>query len=167
MKQTPAMDRIQREMRPGVITRDGFLGQDRRKLADILDADNAEVNRLGLTHEGIAERMRQVRDAGKKGVGLPTRVESGFEIQVDSVRGGLPCPFGHAGLLQKMNTTVTNLSTGKALTYTDLHIHMIAEHGFYEGRGSEFRLDPAELKEILEIPESPLPPMPGMPPGLQ
>jgi len=167
MKQTPEMDAIQRQMRPGVITRDGFLGSDARKLADILEFDNAEVNRLGLTHEGIAARMRELRDAGRKGIGLATRVDPHFEVRVDSVRGKLPCPFGHAGLVQKMNTTVRNLAGGREITYTDLNIHMIGGHGFYEGRGSAFRLEPSELKEILEIPESPPPPSPGMPPGLR
>jgi hypothetical protein len=167
MKQTPAMDKIQRQMRPGVITRDGFLGRDGRKLADILEADNAEVNRLGLTHEGIAARMRELRDAGKKGIGLTTRIDRDFEVQVDSVRGKLPCPFGHAGLVQKMNTTVRNLANGREITYTDLNIHMIGEHGFYEGRGSGFRLEPADLKEILVVRESPPPPTPGMPSDLR
>lgn len=164
MKQTPEMEKIQAQMQPGVLTRDGFLGSDRRKLADILDADDAEVNRLGLTHEGIAARMRELRDAGKKGIGLPIRVGGDFEVRVDSVRGKLPCPFGHAGLFQKMNTTVRNLAGGGEVTYTDLNIHMIGEHGFYEGRGSGFRLEPAELKEILAVPESPPPPTPGIPP---
>jgi len=166
MKQTPAMDEIQRQMQPGIITRDGFLGRDRRKLVDILDDDNAEVNRLGLTHEAIARRMRELRDAGRKGIGLATRVGQGFEVQVDSVRGKLPCPFGHAGLVQKINTTVKNLASGREITYTDLNIHMIGEHGFYEGRGSAFRLEPSHLKEILAIPESPPPPSPDMPQGL-
>jgi len=167
MKQTPAMEEIQRQMHPGVITRNGFLGRDGRKLADILEADNAEINRLGLTHEVIARRMSELRDAGRKGLGLPVCVEEHFEVQVDSVRGKLPCPFGDAGLCQKMNTTVRNLETGQQITYTDLNIHMIAAHGFYEGLGSAFRTSPADLKEILEIPESPPPPIPGIPVDLR
>lgn len=152
MKQTPILDRIQENMRPGRITRDGFLGADPRRLGDILEEDHAEVRRLGIGHEDIARRMQELRDAGCRGLGEPIRVEPHFDVRVDGVRGKLPCPFEHAGLVQKTNTTVENLSTGQEITYTDLHIHMIGEHGFYEGKGGVFRLDPPRLVEILEVP---------------
>jgi len=101
VKQTPEMARIQAEMRPGVIVQSGFLGTDRRALADILDADDACVKRLGLTHQMIAERLRQLREAGAKGLGLAVSVPPHFDARVDGVRGMLPCPFGHAGLYEK------------------------------------------------------------------
>ncbi|NQT92090.1 MAG: hypothetical protein HQ559_04960 [Lentisphaerae bacterium] len=152
MKQTPILDRIQEDMRPGRITREGFLGNDSRRLGDILEEDHAEVQRLGLSHQDIARRMREMRDAGCRGLGEPIHVEPHFEVRVDSVRGKLPCPFSHAGLVQKTNTTVQNLESGEEITYTDLHIHMVGEHGFYEGRGGMFRIDPPRLVKILEIP---------------
>jgi len=40
MKQTVQMKAIQEKMKPGVITRDGFLGSDRRNLIDILIEDD-------------------------------------------------------------------------------------------------------------------------------
>jgi hypothetical protein len=70
---------------------------------------------------------------------------------VDSVRGVLPCPFGDPGIFPKTNTTVRNRQSGRELTYTDLHIHMIGSHGFYEGRGSQFRLEPRDLAAVLEV----------------
>jgi hypothetical protein len=33
--------------------------------------------------------------------------------------------------------------------WSDLSIHLIGAHGFFEGRGSFFRLEPAELVAIL------------------
>ena len=38
----------------------------------------------------------------------------------------------------------------KEITFTDLHIHLIGSHGFYEGKGSLFRLNPEELVVIIE-----------------
>lgn len=157
MKQTAQMDAIQRDMRPGRITQSGFLGDDRRLLIEILDSDSAEVRRLGHTHASIARQMRALRDEGMKGLGEATTVPPHFEVRVDSVRGSLPCPFHHEGLFPKTNTTVTNTLNGRTITYTDLGIHMIAEHGFYEGTGSPFRLEPAELVAVL----APAPPAPG------
>ncbi len=150
MKQTRKLDDVEREMRPGVITRDGFLGTDRRHLVDILEADAAEVRRLGLTHERIADRMQALSAAGRRGLGEPIHVEPHFEVRVDGVRGKLPCPF-HGGIFPKTNTIVRNLDSGSSITYTDLNIHMVREHGFYEGEGSPFRVAPGELAEVLEI----------------
>lgn len=150
MKQTRKLDNVEREMRPGVITRDGFLGEDHRHLVDILEADAAEVRRLGLTHEQIAERMQELSEAGRRGLGEPIRVEPHFEVRVDGVRGKLPCPF-HGGIFPKTNTIVQNVNRDRRITYTDLNIHMVREHGFYEGKGSPFRVAPRDLAEVLEI----------------
>jgi hypothetical protein len=151
MKQTPDMDRIQRDMQPGIICRDGFLGTDTRNLVEILIEDEAAVKRLGATHEGIADHMRELRDAGMMGLGEFVTIPPHFEVRVDSVRGKLPCPFSHPGVVPKTNTTVRNLESGEEITYTDLNIHLIEEHGFYEGKGACFRLEPADLLRILEM----------------
>lgn len=153
MKQTPRMQRIQDAMKPGVITLQGFLGKDTRNLADILLEDDAEVRRLGYTHGGIATRMMELRELGMAGLGDFITLEPHFEVRVESVRGKLPCPFGDPGIFPKTNITVRNLKFNKEVTFTDLHIHLIQAHGFYEGRDSLFRLDPAELAEILEVPK--------------
>jgi hypothetical protein len=151
MKQSVQMDIIQGNMRPGVITRDGFLGTDRRKLVEILVEDDEHVKRIGYTHQQIARRMQEFRDAGVRGLGSIVPVEPHFEVTVDSVRGGLPCPFGHPGIIPKTNITVKNLEKGTEITYTELNVHMIGAHGFYEGKGAELRLEPKDLVEVLEI----------------
>jgi len=151
MKQSPELEAIQQKLLPGVITAEGFLGTDARPLSEIIAADDAAVARLGLTHEAIARKMREIHDAGARGLGEFVEVEPHFEVRVDSVRGKLPCPFGDRGLEQKGFTVVRNTKSGREVTYTDLIIHMIDAHGFYEGRGSRFRLEPADLAAVLEI----------------
>ena len=150
MKQTVQMQKAQERMAPGVITRDGFLGEDRRDLGDILLTDDASVKALGLEHEALARRMVELRDAGMAGLGEFVDVAPHFEVRVDSVRGRLPCPFGDPGIFPKTNITVRNRRTGREITYTDLHIHLVRVHGFYEGRGSPYRLEPKNLAEVLE-----------------
>lgn len=151
MKQSPELQKAQESMRPGVITLQGFLGTDDRNLIDILIEDNGAVKRIGHTHEGIASRMEELRDAGKKGLGEFTPVGDHFDVRVESVRGKLPSPFGGPGLHGKINTTVRNNRINKTVVFSDLHIHLIKAHGFYQGRGSRFRLDPSTLVEVLEI----------------
>ena len=69
MKQSKVYAVIQGKMAPGVITRDGFLGEDRRNLVDILTTDDGEARRLGYGHQDIARRMVELRDAGLSGLG--------------------------------------------------------------------------------------------------
>jgi len=151
MEREQNLEKIQKEMKPGAISRDGFLGTDQRSLPEILREDDEAVSRLGATHKAIAEEMRKLRNSGMKGLGDFTRVPPHFEVLVDSFRGKLPCPFGHPGVIPKINTVVRNLKTGKEIAYTDMNIHLIAAHGFYEGKGAPFRLEPEDLVEILEI----------------
>ncbi|WP_428519110.1 hypothetical protein [Sphaerochaeta sp.] len=152
MKQTVEFDKIQQQMQKGVITLNGFLGDDKRKLVDILESDNLTVKNLRRTHEAIAERMKYFRKRGTEGLGEFITVDENFEVKVETVRGVLPSPFGGKGMYGKANTTVRNKKLDKAVVFTDLHIHFIGDHGFYEGKGSPFRLEPEELITVLEVP---------------
>lgn len=151
MKQTEQMKEIQARMKSGVITLEGFLGPDERNLIDILVEDDAEVKRMGLTHEKIAARMQEMREAGKDGLGDLISVAPHYEISVDIRRGKLACPFGHRGLVRKSMILVKNLEKDREITFTDMNIHMIGEHGFYQGKGSSFRMDIGDLVDILDI----------------
>jgi hypothetical protein len=155
MKQTSVLDKAQQNMRPGAITLDGMLGHDTRKLVDILMEDDAAVKRLGTTHQAIGERLRTLRKEGAAGLGLATDAEDHhYIVRVDDVRGKLPCPFEDC-VVQKTFVEVTVQAGGETIVFTDLNIHMIEAHGFYEAHGSPFRLDPARLVKALEIPASP------------
>lgn len=151
MKQSPQLQKVQEQMKPGVITLHGFLGTDDRNLIDILTEDDGSVKRLGLTHEQIAVKMQEYREAGERGLGEYIAIPPHFEVRVESVRGKLPSPFGGPGLYQKTNTAVKNKRIGKEVVFSDMQIHLIKDHGFYEGKGSLFRLDPATLAGVLEI----------------
>ncbi|MBN2790657.1 MAG: hypothetical protein JXR69_10750 [Candidatus Delongbacteria bacterium] len=151
MKQSPQLKKAEEAMKPGVITGEGFLGKDKRHLIDILIEDDAEVSRSGLSHDIIAEKMKFFKEEGIKGEGLPVCVGDNFEVIVESVRGKLACPFGEPGLISKNNIGVINTKIKQEIHFTDFHIHMIEEHGFYQGKGSPYRISPKELIEILEI----------------
>lgn len=151
MKQSPELSVVRERMKPGRITQDGFLGEDRRALAEILDDDNAEVTRLGLTHDAIADRMSYFTEKGKDGLGTWVDVDDIFQVRVESVRGMLPSPWGEPGLYPKRNTYLRNTDTGDEIVWTALNEHLIREHGFYEGKGSPFRLEPSVLKRALGL----------------
>ncbi len=151
MKQNPEMLQAQRNMQPGVLTMHGFLGDDRRDLVQIIDEDASRLRELNLSPEKMADKMEYFREQGKKGLGEFIKVEPHFAVKVDSVRGKLPCPFGGPGMMPKTNITVKNLKEGVEITFTDMNIHCIRGHGFFEGMGSFFRTDPETLARVLEI----------------
>ncbi len=160
MKQTADLDKFERNMRPGVITRDGMLGRDRRHLGEILLADDAAVRRLGLAHARLAARLRELREAGAAGLGIPVPVEERYLVLVDNVRGRLPCPFEDCAV-QKTSIEIECLESGRKLVTTDLNIHMIEAHGFYQGEGSAYRVAPGDLADFLQLaPEPDGEPMP-------
>ncbi|MFA5044246.1 MAG: hypothetical protein WC381_02705 [Kiritimatiellia bacterium] len=149
--QKKSMDALERTLRQASAAGAGFLGQDERRLAVILRADGGAVRRRGLTNARIARRLLALRQAGWEGLGEPVSAPPHCEVCVDAARGTLPCPFGDRGSFAKVNTTVRNLASGQKITFSDLNIHLIAAHGFYEGRGAQFRLDPEQLMDTLEM----------------
>ena len=95
--------------------------------------------------------MQELTDFGKPGLGRPTKVNELFEIEVEDYRGKLPCPFQDNFKIDKRQTIIRRLDTGVIIRWTDLNIHMIRHHGFFEGHGSIYRLDPLELVRFLNM----------------
>jgi hypothetical protein len=138
-------------MRPGVISRDGFLGHDRRPLVEMLEEAANRVNSLGLSHAEIADRMEYFLERAGHGLGTTVTVGEHYEVRAETARGGMPCPWGHPGMYPKVNVFLTNRATGDEVVWTALQVHMVREHGFYEGRGSLFQLDPVKLARALGL----------------
>lgn len=150
MKMTPELKAAQANMAPGVITAEGFLGNDRRNLSTIIDEDAQYFRMLNLDLEAVCERLRYFMEKGRKGLGEPTTVDDEWLVQTEEARGHLACPW-EDGICRKINVTVTRKDTGEKIFYTDLSIHLLENHGFLEGRGSSFRLNLETVKHIFKL----------------
>ncbi|HYT94095.1 MAG TPA: hypothetical protein VEL76_35595, partial [Gemmataceae bacterium] len=151
---------LEKDMRPGaksdVGSRAGFLGKD-EKLLDILAMDNQYVvDELKLTHQELA---RQLHTFGAIGRWQRTNKQEGaefvyhgrrFKVVVKSTKGIQPSPF-YDDTKSGSVATVTNLDTGKMLTYGLLVPYMVERYGFYEGRGTPYRLEPRTALEVLDF----------------
>ena len=151
MKRTPDEERVLQRMAPGVLSRDGFLGADPRPLDEILATDQAQVDDLGITHGEIAGRLREVLAAARDAFGRPVRVGPGLRAVYREAMGRIPSPWPGEGLFAKGEVELIDELSGRALRYTPLSVHMIAAHGFYQGRGSRYRLEPAEVCRVLAL----------------
>ena len=149
MKRSPEAARLEEILRSSKLVAGGFLGKDPRRLEEIVEADASEVSRMGHTVAEVAARMRTVTDLARAGLG--TTVEVGVNLRASAVeaKGRLPCPWPHPGRFYKAVVTAARTDTGRSITWSDLNVHMIEAHGFFEGRGSAFRLEPRDLIQVL------------------
>ena len=151
MKQSPDWSEIQERMRPGRLTRDGMLGNDPRSVEEIIDADAATLARLGVARRDITDRLRRISNQARSALGNPVEIGAELEAWMDEGMGRIPCPFGHPGRLPKGVTYLRHRPTGRVLQWSDLGLHMMEGHGFFEGKGSAFRLEPEMLVRLLNI----------------
>jgi len=149
LKRPPDVQKLEETMRSSRLVMGGFLGPDKRALYDIIEEDVSTLGRLGYLAEEVASRMRQLTHLGAQGLGTSVTVEGRFEVTIEEHKGLNVCPWPHGGGVRKRITTVRRLDSGKVLRWTDLGVHMIQHHGFFEGRGSLYRLEPRELVENI------------------
>jgi hypothetical protein len=150
MKMSPEYVKAAAQMKPGVITAEGFMGSDTRPLSDIIQADEEQAARLGVEWEQIAQTLHALRDAGMAGQGTTVEYLGKWRVTVDEARGVLPCPFKD-GLFHKHRVLVTHKPTGRQIIFSELSLHLLEAHHFLQGRGSAFRLEIGELKRVLDL----------------
>ena len=149
VKQSPYLDRVEKNMRKTGLA-GTFLGTDGRRLEEILRDDQDRVCALGMTHEMIAQRLEELTSAAARGWGDPVVVEERFEVTAQEARGKIPCPWAHPqGLFTKDHVRLFDRRTGTTVSWTSLSLHLIRMHGFYQGIGSPYRLEPAVLQSVL------------------
>ncbi len=142
------------DMRPKKISGAGFLGPD-EKLLEVMAADNRYVvDELGLSHQDLARHLHALAAIGEW---LNRHDKAGeefmyhgkrFKALVEHSRGFVKSPFAD-GTRSGSNATVTNIETGKKMRYGLLVPYMVERYGFYEGKGTSYRLEPRTVVTVL------------------
>ena len=151
---------LESDMRPGAAVEvgsdKGFIGKDER-LLDLLAADNAfVVDELGLTHQELARHLRVLaaigmRQEADKIAGTPFLYHGRkFTVKVSVTRGYQLSPFKD-GTKTNADAAVTNVETGKVVEFSLLVPDMIERYGFYEGKGTPYRVDPKDIVTGLDF----------------
>lgn len=149
MKKPPSTERLEAVLRSSRLVAGGFMGNDPRTPAEVVEADAAELSRRKLDAKTLAGRMLEITHAATAGLGCWVRIDEDVEARIDEARGSLVCPWPHPGAFAKRTTTLRMRETGLTIRWSDLNIHMIGEHCFFEGKGSDFRIDPGRLADVL------------------
>jgi len=145
------LQRAQANLEPGVLTAEGFLGHDTRRLGALIREDEAAFRDLGLDWDEVAVWLEHLVEAGAAGLGEPITVGR-WLVRVAETRGTFPCPW-EDGLFRKRSVTVRSVgpdgqAQGPELLFSDLSLHLLKDHHFLQGRGSLFRLEPQVLKDL-------------------
>lgn len=145
---------LEQLMRPGGLSTAGFLGQDER-LLDVLTADNRlVVDELGLTHQDLAWHLLILGAVAQKEAGKEPKEITyhgcKFKIKAVTFKAFVRSPFDD-GTRTNCETTVENLASGKKITYSLLVPQMVERYGFYEGKGTRFRVEPRAIVEVLDF----------------
>lgn len=149
MKQPPDKERLEGILRSSKLGSGGFFGEDTRTLDEIVEADAVAVRAMDLTCGQIAARMREITGKARAALEDIVVIDGVIEAEAIEVKGRIPCPWPHSARFDKVVVIARRLDTGKKLMWSDLSIHMIEDHGFFEGKGSSFRLEPSDLVEVI------------------
>jgi hypothetical protein len=147
---------LEKDMRPGALSRGGFIGKD-EKLLSVLAMDNRYVvEERKLTHQELGRHLRILGGIGLKLKAVAKKSEPflyhgrRFQVSVLVSRGAQPSPF-EDDTKSGANATLYNLDNGKKLDYALLVPEMIERYGFYEGKGTPYRVDPRKILEVLDF----------------
>ncbi len=125
------------------------MGNDEREVDEVIEDDLETLARLNLTAGRVAERMREITERAKKNYENWIDIDGKSSAMIYEVKGTIICPWPHKGSFAKRVTVFYRKDLDKTIKWSDLSIHMIEEHGFFEGKGSQFRVEPKELAEYL------------------
>ena len=149
MKQSPQTQKLEQMLKSSTIVAGGFMGTDTRDVNQIINTDLAVLAGFGITAEQLAQRMRLITEKAKPGLGTWVKIDDNLRAMTIGAKGALTCPWPHPGRFDKTVTTVERLDSDKNVRWSDLSIHLIEEHGFFQGKGSTFRLEPDKLIKVI------------------
>jgi hypothetical protein len=123
-------------------------------------ADAQTLQGLGLTASELGRRLGELTEAGRDSDWFSPTESHEFRIELRKRRGILTCPWapeefascgkGDGGKRAGANQFfIRNTTNGQTLEGFLLSAHLVAEHEFFGGINTPFRIDPDRLAELL------------------
>jgi len=149
MKRSPSDDSLRRNLDPSRFAGEGFLGDDSRPVEEIIATDTAALERAGISLEQVVSALRDAWVRGRAGLGAEVDLGRNRVAVYHESMGRIPSPFRGEGVFEKGEVVVIDTLTHDTITLTALGIHLIARHGFFQGIGSRYRIDPLAAARLL------------------
>lgn len=141
------IEELEKSMRPDELSRSGFLGKD-ESLLEVMAEDNEWVTKSGLTHQELARHLRVLAAIGRRESGVFTYNGVKFKVRLNVFDGFQDSPFND-GTKASVDVILLNVDTMDGLKFSQLVPLMVERYGFYEGRGTSYRVDPKEIVKVL------------------
>jgi hypothetical protein len=145
-------------MRPGAWTVSGFLAAG-TSLAEVLDADARDLTRLSVSPDHLGELLRDLLERGSRSDWFRGKRVGDHRVELHRRRGLLTCPWapdeftacavGRGSPPTSNEFVIVHLPTRARLEGLELHAHLMGDHGFFGGPGTEYRLEPADVAAAL------------------
>jgi hypothetical protein len=138
-------------MRPSKFSSGGFSGTDQRPVEKIIEADRDELKKMKVAKAALVKALKGAFEKARSALGLEVNIADGVSAIYYESRGKIPSPFKDDGLFEKGEVVVTNRRTKQTVFLTALSIHLIEKYGFFQGKGSKYRIEPAQAVQVLGI----------------
>ena len=90
--------------------------------------------------------------AASAGLGAPVHLPGGNLVaEYHEAMGYIASPWPDGRTFPKGEVVVADTATGERVVFTPLSVHLVRRHGFFQGRGSPYRLEPAKLARVLGL----------------
>jgi hypothetical protein len=149
MKQPP--DDRQKNFAASKFSGDGFMGSDQRPLDEIIADDERTIEQTAFSRDALAAALETAYMKTRNALGAVVAIAPDVTGTFEESRGRIPCPFRGCGVFEKGEAIISSSEAPVPLIITSLGIHLIKNHGFFQGRGSRFRIDPVEAAKILGV----------------
>jgi hypothetical protein len=147
----PSSDKDLRQLLgPSESSAEGYLGNDTRSPETIVEEDRQELARLEVSAEKIAKALRDAYIKAERALGNPVKLSATLTIAHEEARGRIPSPFPGDGTFQKGQAKLADASSGQTFLITPLSLHLIEKYGFFQGKGSPYRIEPEQAARFLQ-----------------
>lgn len=150
MKETPEDKSLEDRLGASKFSGEGFLGTDHRTVDQIVADDLRTLDRLGVSKAQLVAALRGIFEQARDALGGEVAVRPGITAVAHESMGRIPSPFRGDGVFEKGDVVVA-ASSGEGFILTSLGLALIEKHGFFQGRGSRYRIDPAQAVALLGL----------------
>lgn len=151
MKESPR-DRAQRiNLGPSKFSGEGFMGNDPRTVPEIVADDQRALDAAGVSRETLVKSLREAYARAREELGNEVEVAPGINAVFHESMGRIPSPFRADGSFEKGDVVVANTARAESITITALGISLIEHHGFFQGSGSPYRVEPLAAARVLGL----------------
>lgn len=150
-RRAPREAQMYSHLGPSPFSAKGFLGEDARDWEEILAEDERTLERLEVTRGQLVLALDDVYQRALRAGGDPVEAGPGSMAEGLECRGRVPSPFPGEGTFPKHQVRVFREDGPESFIITPLALHLIERHGFFQGIGSPFRIDPFQAVTMLGL----------------